>query len=84
MSGSGSRSPHDLASLLHYVCWTPNATSIYRVYRDTALFNELWYYYSDIYMAIRSEWDSPPPLPPDHKRKIAELVRLSNKSWERF
>ena len=60
-----------------YVCWTPNATSIYRVYRDTALFNELWYYLSDIYMAIRSEWESPPPLPPDHKRKIAELVRLS-------
>ena len=60
-----------------YVCWTPQATSIYRVYRDTALFNELWYYYSDIYMAIRGEWQSPPPLGPDHKKEIAELVRLS-------
>ena len=60
-----------------YVCWTPNATSIYRVYRDTALFNQLWYYYSDIYMAIRAEWERPPLLPPDHKQKIAELVRLS-------
>ena len=61
-----------------YVCWTPQATSIYRVYRDTALFNELWYYYSDIYMAIKGEWQSPPPLPPDHKKKIADLVRLSS------
>lgn len=60
-----------------YVCWTPNATSIYRVYSDPVLFEELWYYYSDIYMAIQNEWEAPPPLPPDHKRKIADLVRLS-------
>ena len=58
-----------------YVCWTPQATSIYRVYRDTALFNELWYYYSDIYMAIRGEWQSPPPLGPGQKKEIAELVQ---------
>lgn len=45
-----------------YVCWSPSGMVVYRVYRDTLLFEYLLTYYSQFYAAMQAGADGPPPL----------------------
>ena len=57
-----------------YVCWTPEATTIYRVYRDPETFEFLCSYYSAVYAALRALCDEPPPLDVNEKKQITARI----------
>ena len=63
-----------------YVCWTPEAgTTMFRVNRDSVLFDFLLPYWGQIYSASQRGVKDCPPLAAEHAAKIRERVEGSMK-----
>ena len=57
-----------------YISYTPNGTTIYRVHRDTELFDYLVPYWGQVYSCMQRAVQMLPELHADTKRAIKERV----------